>query len=926
MRSASRVILLSAVFLCLRGQAQAGNGRFKVFILAGQSNMEGKGSVEIGNGNVVGAIGSLRHMVANDWATYGSGGTRPLVNNTLAEVLDTSITSLDWVTRDDVWIYSTTDNGEKGYLTTGFGSGDAIGPEYAFGQVMGDLYDDPVVLIKTAWGGKSLAGDFRPPSAVADRGGTVGAYYNLVLQEVGYVLQNMGNEHPEYVAQGIDIVGFGWHQGWNDLIDGARRAEYEENMADFISDIRDDLNAPDLPFVIAASGFGGANANSNVLTVLNAQMAMADANTYPEFEGNVAAVDTRDFWREANVSPKDEGYHWNRNAETYYLMGDAMGEAIATLDDATKPFYPLADLNLDEVVSELDWPIFLAGNHTDLSGLTPEQAYLMGDLDGDGDSDIDDFGLFSEAYDSANGAGAFAEMVASYVPEPGSVLLLACGAAGLAIRRKRRFARAATALVVMAGVLAVMGGAVRAASPIIYEPFDYAAGNITNKDGGVGFDGPWASNVRNGNVVADNLEWGILQNSGGHMASNAWSAPYRPIGSTLLDAGLLNNGSTLWFSYVEDIFGQNMTNLDYCFALTTAPFDSVYATKQELKGANQEGIGVSNWRADVYGAYWQDNGDADTTSERTHVDTGLNLDAGAFSRVMMVGKIEWGATSGDNERLTLYTPAKDLELGAPLLDAWETAPLDQAAFDTLAIQWKDSTAQMDEIRFGATLDDVLGEKPILTLQVDPITGDTKILGNDVRTVEINYYQITSEGSSLDSNSWVSLQDQDFEGGGGPSGYGDGWEEAGGADSGALAEAYLLGTSTISAAQEIGLGKGFDPNVNVQDLAFRYRVMPGVNLEGIVEYVTSVKPGDANLDNVVDAADYLALKGSLGTGAGAKYGDGDFDLDGDVDWADLQVLLGGLSQGGAAATIPEPATLAMLLCGSGWLLRRRKARA
>jgi hypothetical protein len=47
---------------------------------------------------------------------------------------------------------------------------DYLGPEYAFGQIIGDYYaSDDVLLIKTAWGGKSLAVDFRPPSAVADR-------------------------------------------------------------------------------------------------------------------------------------------------------------------------------------------------------------------------------------------------------------------------------------------------------------------------------------------------------------------------------------------------------------------------------------------------------------------------------------------------------------------------------------------------------------------------------------------------------------------------------------------------------------------------------------------------------------------------------------------------------------------------------------
>jgi len=106
--------------------------------------------------------------------------------------------------------------------------------------------------------------------------------------------------------------------------------------------------------------------------------------------------------------------------------------------------------------------------------------------------------------------------------------------------------------------------------------------------------------------------------------------------------------------------------------------------------------------------------------------------------------------------------------------------------------------------------------------------------------------------------------------------------------------------------------------------FTYRTEFGRVSEGLVEYVTSALPGDATLDGVVDAADYMALKEGLGAAFGAKYGDGDFDLDGDVDLADLAILRDNLGQGPAGGTAPEPGVLSLMGLGCLALLRRRPA--
>jgi hypothetical protein len=212
----------------------------------------------------------------------------------------------------------------------------------------------------------------------------------------------------------------------------------------------------------------------------------------------------------------------------------------------------------------------------------------------------------------------------------------------------------------------------------------------------------------------------------------------------------------------------------------------------------------------------------------------------------------------------------------------------------------------------------------LILQVDTVTGATSILGDPTRVMAINYYEVTSAGDSLDAVKWSSLADQDFEGSGAPNGTGNGWEEAGGVGKHALAEAFLLGDSTIGASQSVSLGMGYDAGVGAEDLVFTYRTDAGAILNGLVEYVTLAGPGDANLDGVVDAADFIALKRSFGKASGATYQDGDFDRDRAVDRDDLVILMGSFSQGAGAATIPEPATMSLVGIAGLALLRRRVA--
>jgi alpha-galactosidase len=298
----------------------------KVFILAGQSNMEGHGFIAA-NGERNGGKGSLEFLV-KDLAT--SARFSHLVDPVNGQ----------WRTRSDVAI---TYLDRQGPLTVGYGARpELIGPELGFGWVIGEWSEEPVLLIKCAWGGKSLAVDFRPPSAgaipyslgekqdaaIAQDPEIVGHYYRETIKLTKSALARLNEFFPESEGKYI-IQGFGWHQGWNDRINDQFNAEYESNMAHFIQDVRQELGTPRLPFVIAETGMTGPDeSHPRALSLMKAQAAVAER---PEFQGNVAFVGTKNFWRDKEASPTGQGYHWNSNAETYYLIGQAMAEAMKRL-------------------------------------------------------------------------------------------------------------------------------------------------------------------------------------------------------------------------------------------------------------------------------------------------------------------------------------------------------------------------------------------------------------------------------------------------------------------------------------------------------------------------------------------------------------------------------------------------------------------
>lgn len=159
---------LAVVFACFLSNAPltAADKPVKVFILAGQSNMEGHGII-----------------AADPKRNEGKGSLEKIAQQPATAERFKHLLEKDgaWEVRNDVWIHYLD---RKGKLTAGYGANsDRVGPELGFGWVIGDAYEEPVLLIKLAWGGKSLAEDFRPPSS----GGEVGPFYKEVVERTRVV-------------------------------------------------------------------------------------------------------------------------------------------------------------------------------------------------------------------------------------------------------------------------------------------------------------------------------------------------------------------------------------------------------------------------------------------------------------------------------------------------------------------------------------------------------------------------------------------------------------------------------------------------------------------------------------------------------------------------------------------------------------------
>jgi len=312
--------------------------KVKVFIIMGQSNTLEMGKVK-GDKE-----GSLEYAVKNE-KLY------PFMVDDAG----------NWTIRKDVRNVHVAGSGGPGrtrnmrndWLTI---SGSKIGIETGIGHQLGTALDEPVLILKSSTGNRSLGWDLLPPGSPSyeftdpksgktyvyagygqspDKwekgaepkpiGWKAGVQYDGDVARAKDVLKNLGTYYPG--ATEYEVAGFLWWQGDKDRYNAGHASMYEKNLNNLIAALRKDFNAPKAKFVCATLGqTNKENAKGNEKLILDAMFAISDPAKYPALKGDVATVYTNPL-----SMGSASNAHYGGNAKTYMNVGLGMGKAMVEL-------------------------------------------------------------------------------------------------------------------------------------------------------------------------------------------------------------------------------------------------------------------------------------------------------------------------------------------------------------------------------------------------------------------------------------------------------------------------------------------------------------------------------------------------------------------------------------------------------------------
>ena len=217
MRKTQKYFLLATLFAVVAmipgGLLMAQPVHYEVFLLAGQSNMDGRGQVK----DLIGPLAPYANPQPNVMINYSGGGLKRPV--TLSDGLQPLRPGFS------CW------PGKPNTLPSG-----TFGPEVSFGAAISQaLPEKKILLIKCAEGGTTLLRDWNPNQREK--------LYDRFIQFVRSTQQMIAAN-----GDSCEIRGMLWHQGEGDI--GKPSGVYGAVLTEFINHVRADLGAPKLPFLI----------------------------------------------------------------------------------------------------------------------------------------------------------------------------------------------------------------------------------------------------------------------------------------------------------------------------------------------------------------------------------------------------------------------------------------------------------------------------------------------------------------------------------------------------------------------------------------------------------------------------------------------------------------------------------------------------
>ena len=221
--------------------ADADTKTLRVFIFAGQSNMEGADS----------KVKDIHRFPP--FAGLDLPQDKVLFSYSIGR--ETKQASTNWVALQPV--------------------GKLVGPELSFARRVTQNIEAPIAIIKCAAGGTTLGGDWNPDEPSGFK------LYPLALELVRSSLAALDEKKIPY-----RIEGFMWHQGENDMFSKEFKPKYGENLKNFLASWRRDLKTLDLKFYIGelcTKTIWGMDNREPMYAIRVGQKAVTDSDLRAEY-------------------------------------------------------------------------------------------------------------------------------------------------------------------------------------------------------------------------------------------------------------------------------------------------------------------------------------------------------------------------------------------------------------------------------------------------------------------------------------------------------------------------------------------------------------------------------------------------------------------------------------------------------------------